>query len=295
MQAFINDRIQDGSAPASIKGDVELLAAAIRKIITNGRAVKILEKMKGFTLPKSRKRDNKWLKPEQVDKFIEALPQGLRFMVELQYWCGARISEIRDLRWEQVNFSTCCLEYSSDDIKEGDSTGDGKTIYIGEEMTRTLYEMHKNAPKDSKGNLLRPWVFLNDSKRNKIDQADFYRQWNATCLALGGEFVTVDKDGKTVQAWTSHDMRRARVTAQVKKGFDLKTISKQTGHHSIRMLEQYIKADSDDVRAMVDNQRQSDRELTEKLNKVKARLKEVWEVETDETKKAWLEDIMKDI
>ena len=61
------------------------------------------------------------------------------------------------------------------------------------------------------------------------------------------------------------------------------------------MVEQYIKADSDDVKAMVDTQRKSDRELTEKLNKVKSPLKEVWEVETDETKKAWLEDIMKDI
>jgi hypothetical protein len=112
-------------------------------------------------------------------------------------------------------------------------------------------------------------------------------------LALGGEFVTVDKDGKTVQAWTSHDMRRARVTAQVKKGFDLKTISKQIGHHSIRMLEQYIKADSDDVRAMVETQRKSNRELTDKLNKVKSQLRrEVWEVETDETKKAWIADII---
>jgi hypothetical protein len=61
------------------------------------------------------------------------------------------------------------------------------------------------------------------------------------------------------------------------------------------MLEQYIKADSDDVKAMVDTQRKSDRELAEKPNKAKNRLKEYWEVETDETKKAWLEDIMKDI
>jgi hypothetical protein len=75
-----------------------------------------------------------------------------------------------------------------------------KDLMLSRNLIKKLKNYFKDSyltPKDTHGNPKNEHVFLGVRRRNVINDAQFYREWNDTCERLGVPFIVPGKNVRT--------------------------------------------------------------------------------------------------
>jgi integrase len=73
-----------------------------------------------FEEPKCRVR---WLKADEVARLLDALPEHLRPMAALSFATGLRQSNVKDLKWSQVDLARRVIQIDGDEMKNSNAHG----------------------------------------------------------------------------------------------------------------------------------------------------------------------------
>jgi integrase len=271
IDGYIRKRLEEGAANATANREIAIMKAAINRKWK--RASQVMDNIKGHARLKENVRKGT-IKLEEFDKLVEELPDYMKLMVRIIHFTGARPGEIRELRWEQVDFKECRLNFDWSDTKEAYD----RSIKLSDELIVELQALWKMADKDDKGVPICPWVFQGPYRRNKlITEKTYYDAWNNACERLGPPFVKLDKltkSGKPKATYSPHDLRRTRITMAINSKENPKTIMLQTGHKTMAVFQRYNIVSNEDQDALVERQKENDEKLRHKEEKTNERFEE---------------------
>ncbi len=147
--------------------------------------------------------------------FIQTIQASSRAKVELILTTGIRMNELCHLEVKNIHFETLQIYLSF--------TKNGVPRYaaIPEEIVPTL----KEAISEAKGS---KWLFPNPEGTGCIKQSAVKSLMRRIKSALH------------IEVLSSHKLRHLYATTLLKRGVDIKTVSRLLGHKSIRMTERYI-------------------------------------------------------
>lgn len=155
----------------------------------------------------------------------DALPDYLKGFITFGYKTGWRISEIRDLTWNQVDRNQGIVRLEVGDTKNEEA----RTVYLDEELKQIF---QKQWEKRRKTGRLIPYVFLNEKGTDKTK--DFRKAWSKACKASGV--------GKKL----FHDLRRTAVRNMVRAGVPERVAMMVSGHKTRSVFQRYnIVSDTD--------------------------------------------------
>jgi integrase len=158
-------------------------------------------------------KSRKYLFADEVEKLIEAARQGANgtrngLMILMAYRHGLRVSELINLRWDQINFKTNQIHINR--IKSGNPS-------VHPLSQRELLELRKLRKRDQ----VTPWVFATN-RDTPMTRAGF-----SLILRQASIRAKLDFDAHP------HQLRHACGYALAAKGVDTRTIQDYSGHRNI--------------------------------------------------------------
>ncbi len=189
----------------------------------------------GINNPKKEKKVLKVLDEEEVNRFLESIPvsTGLevrdRAMFELLYSCGLRVSEITDLRLDNIDFDQNLLRFIGKGDKERITPMGEKGIhYLKKYLKVGRFRIEKEFKND--------FVFLNRFGR-KMTRQGFWK-----ILKKYASRLNLKKN------LYPHIFRHSFATHMLKRGADLRIIQELLGHSSISTTEIYTSLDKEHIK-----------------------------------------------
>jgi integrase len=257
IDLYIQRRLADGSASASINRATQLLGQAFnlavrQKRLGSGPFIRHLSEAgnvrQGF------------FGEADFQSVVSNLPDYLKDLVRFAYLTGMRKGEIASLRWDDVDGDTIHLR------AENAKNGEARTIPIEGELA-DLMERRGVARQVRRADLpitLSAWIFHRNGERI----GDFRKAWAAACVMAGlGQWVCPRCDGMVdaqhkcapcAQAWTReelkyvgrifHDFRRTAVRDMVRAGVPETVAMSISGHKTRSMFDRYNIHDERDQR-----------------------------------------------
>lgn len=251
VQAFINEQVRQGFAPATVKRQLATLKVALSQAVKNQLIFRSPADV--VSLPKQEQKTIECLSAEEVAALLAVLPdsthgRALRFTLGT----GLRVAELCGLRW-------CDIDNSSVHVNQITYT-----LRQGERVNRIA-----TPPKTKAGKRLIP---LNDKLRPLLDeqrQAQRLERVRAGSAWQGGEpckgeqsvFATetglpADRHNiaRTLRACLKraglksrgvHALRHTFATMWVQSGNDLRTLSEILGHTNVAFtMQRYVHSDT---------------------------------------------------
>lgn len=167
--------------------------------------------------PKKEKRLPRYINPEEVSRLLESVScEKHRLMLLMYYATGMRLSELRLLKWEDVNFSEGLIRVKGKGKKE-------RIVILQEGLDKKLEAYRK---------LLRPTQLLVfEGKTPGKAIAPKTVQW--------GIIRAREKAG--LPKWvTAHVLRHSYATATLKNGTDIITLKELLGHKKLATTMRYV-------------------------------------------------------
>lgn len=147
--------------------------------------------------------------------FIKTLPPSSRAKIELILSTGIRTNELCHIEIKNIHLDDMMIYLNFT------KTGEPRWQSIPEEIIPTLSEAIKEAGNSK-------WLFPNPSNTDCIKQA-----------CIKSLFRRIKKE-LNIEVLSAHKLRHLYATTLLKRGVDIKTVSRLLGHKSIRMTERYI-------------------------------------------------------
>jgi integrase len=243
VQRFIQHRLDQGAARATVNREVALLKKALRLGFKAGK-VKTLPYI--ATLKENNARRG-FLELDGYARLAgECAKTGLwlRALLEVAYTFGFRLGELRSMRVRQINLiaNTITLETSKND--------EPRTAYMTSAVRELVSALAVGQKPDDH-------LFMRDGSRIQ----DFRKTWAAVCVAAEvgtlhcptcDEQIELDIDGPYLHCgrkWRRcdlkyrglifHDLRRCAVRGLMRAGIAQKTAMLITGHKTISTFQRY--------------------------------------------------------
>jgi len=162
-----------------------------------------------------------------------ALPDYLNGFITFAYKTGWRLSEIANLKWNQVDRKLGIVRLEVGETKNDEA----RTVYLDEEL-REIFNQQWEARKNTQ-NLL-SYVFLNDKGNERIKRFD--KAWNTACRK--------SKIGKRY----FHDLRRTAVRNMVRSGIPERVAMMISGHKTRSVFERYNIVNDQDLKLAAQRQ-----------------------------------------
>lgn len=185
--------------------------------------------------PKKPKKMLEVLKVEEVERFLESIPYSTalemrdRAMFEILYSCGLRVSEIVNLKMQNIDFDEGLLRFMGKGDKERITPIGEKAVLFLEKYLRTSrYKIKRQYRSD--------YVFLNRSGR-RITRQGFWK-----ILKKYARRINLDKN------LYPHIFRHSFATHMLQRGADLRTVQELLGHSSISTTEVYTNLDREHIK-----------------------------------------------
>jgi integrase/recombinase XerD len=176
--------------------------------------------------PKKPKKMVDVLSIDEVERFLNSVPSSTRLelrdkaMFELLYSCGLRVSELINLRLQDIDFDQELIRFLGKGDKERITpVGRNGLLYLEKYIRTSRYKIEKEKKSD--------YVFLN-KYGNKITRQGFWK-----ILKKYAARIELDKN------IYPHIFRHSFATHMLQKGADLKTVQELLGHSSISTTEVY--------------------------------------------------------
>jgi integrase len=146
------------------------------------------------------------------------LPNYLKGLVTFAYKTGWRVSEIKGLKWNQVDLDNGIVRLETGDTKNDE----GRTVYLDDELQGVFHGQWELRKKSRK---LTPFVFPNEDGTERI--RDFRGSWQKACKNA--------KIGKRL----FHDFRRTAVRNMIRSGIPERVSMMISGHKTRTIFDRY--------------------------------------------------------
>ncbi len=223
------DRKRDsGASSATCNRYLAVLRGTLRLICHKYRWIDAPPKFFMYEEPKGRVR---WLKPDEITRLLTALPEHTRDMVRFSLATGLRQSNVRLLRWDQVDLARRTLTISGEEMKNGRDF----TIPLSDEAVCVLRD---NVGRHD------AYVFAYCGRPvTQISNAN----WKAALARAG------------IEDFRWHDLRHTWATMMAQSGVPTDALQilgawespemvKRYAHHSVESLRRHIGAADEPVR-----------------------------------------------
>ncbi len=175
------------------------------------------------------------LKVEEVEKFLDNIPtinklgKRDRAMFEILYSCGLRVSEIVNLKMQNIDFEEGMIRFKGKGEKERIvPVGEKGIKYLQKYLGESRYEINSNVSSD--------YVFINRSGR-KITRQGFWK--------ILKKYAKRSEINKNIYP---HIFRHSFATHMIQRGADLRIVQELLGHSSISTTEIYTNLDKDYIK-----------------------------------------------
>ncbi|GAG72805.1 unnamed protein product, partial [marine sediment metagenome] len=161
---------------------------------------------------------------EEVEKFLESIPCSTELevrnkaMFEILYSCGLRVSELVNLRLQNIDFDEELLRFMGKGDKERITpVGNVGMLFLKKYLMIGRYKIEKERKSD--------YVFLNKNGK-KMTRQGFWK-----ILKKYARRLNIDKN------LYPHIFRHSFATHMLQRGADLRTVQELLGHSSISTTE----------------------------------------------------------
>ena len=175
------------------------------------------------------------LKIEEVEKFLESVPYSTaleirdRAMLEILYSCGLRVSEIVNLKMQNIDLDEELLRF----IGKGDKE---RIVPIGEKALSFLEKYLKTSRFKIKKEFRTDYIFLNRSGK-RITRQGFWK-----ILKKYAKKINLNKN------LYPHIFRHSFATHLLQRGADIRTVQELLGHSNISTTEIYTSLDKEHIK-----------------------------------------------
>ncbi|MDD3818718.1 MAG: site-specific tyrosine recombinase XerD [Actinomycetota bacterium] len=172
---------------------------------------------------------------EEVDRFLESIPVSGkleirdRAMFEIIYSCGLRVSEIVNLKIQNIDFEEELLRFRGKGNKE-------RIVPVGERSMQLLKKYLRHSRSEIKRGNKTDFVFINRSGK-KLTRQGFWK-----ILKKYARKINLDKN------LYPHIFRHSFATHMIQRGADLRTVQELLGHSSISTTEIYTTLDKKHIK-----------------------------------------------
>lgn len=174
--------------------------------------------------PKTEDKSRKFLTEEEIEKIRQVDMKLIdRVLFEVLYSSGIRVSEVVNLNWEDINFTTRELK-----VKQGKGSKD-RVTFLSIKAILLLRKYRRNR---------------NDSDKC-VFRSNYRRRMSKSSIIRHIKEITRKADiGKKV---TPHHLRHSCATHLLKSGMSLDMVQKVLGHSKVSTTQLYAKTNMDDV------------------------------------------------
>lgn len=152
---------------------------------------------------------------EQYDLLHNALPQELRPVLTLGFYCALRSGEVRKPEWASVDLKVGVIRLAAGETK----SGKGRVIPLNADLLAMLGELNNGATSK--------FVFGNGRPLG-----NFRKAWYRACVSRVLGNLEEMPDGKVYTGTLFHDLRRSAIMLMTQCGGDLTEAKKISGHES---------------------------------------------------------------
>jgi integrase len=166
-----------------------------------------------------------FLKPEEFVKLRVELPENLRPVLALGYYCGMRLGEIGRLKWSGVDLTRGEITLQGNETKNGRP----RAIPLMLEVPEMLKIMRQKNPEAE-------YVFGGDQPLG-----NFRKTWNSACVRAGlGSFLKGVNGRKKYVGFIFHSLRRTALTNMADAGVSAHAAMSISGHLSQKVFNDYL-------------------------------------------------------
>jgi integrase len=225
-------------APASIDREVSLLRRCLNYMVECGKLSRNpIAGIEMLNVPNTR---DMVLRGNMLERILKAAPPAFGPLIEFDVECGLRKTELRYLRFEQIDFEQGCIRLNAKETKNRRP----RTVYL----TARALEILRETPR----RLHSPYVFVNPDTGKPWN--DIYKVFRRTCERAGLAGIWV------------HDLRRSFVTDARKSGVPESVIMKLSGHRTRSVFDRYNIIDEGDLKEAVERMDQARRRNASRQN-----------------------------
>jgi integrase len=196
-------------------GSINRSLSALRRMFHLAKQDERLRDIPYFPMLKESKPREGFVEFPQYEKLLHSLPGYLRLPLALGFFTGMRLSEVRNLTWEQVNFLT--NEITLRETKNDE----GRTIPIPAPLRTLLLEQRAQRQAGC------PLVCFKLRRGVAVSIRTFRKAWLAACARAG------------LAGLLFHDLRRSSVRNSVRAGIPEKVAMKISGHKTRAVFDRY--------------------------------------------------------
>jgi integrase len=189
---------------------------------------------------------------------LASLPDHLKPLLAIGFWTGMRSSEIRNLRWTQIDLANGLIVLNPGETKN-DS---GRSAPVPRELAEILRMRHATRPKHC------PWVcYRIDRKGEARKVGAFAKAWRNRCVKLGLGTWTQATDPKTgeplfdkprgpkskpkpkmiYEGKLFHDLRRSGIRNMIRSGISQTVAMVISGHRTVSVFQRYNITTTSDI------------------------------------------------
>ncbi|MCA9798024.1 MAG: tyrosine-type recombinase/integrase [Cyanobacteria bacterium HKST-UBA04] len=214
INAFLRHLRKEGAKTRTIVRKVSSLKGFYQWLIRQ-EAVAV-NPFEFIDLPKTMRNLPKVLSVRDVQKLLQSpdLPLSHKVAVELLYACGLRVSELIELRWQDVNLEGGYVRCSGKGNKE-------RLIPVGDVTVALLTQYLTDMPKRRSDE-----PFLVTEGGQAIDRYEVYRLLKGLGQRMG-------------KAISPHTLRHSFATHMLENGADLRVVQELLGHSDISTTQIY--------------------------------------------------------
>ena len=214
VRRYIEQRRSEGAANATINRELAIVKRAFRLAAQSDPPM--VTRIPGVPKLEENNIRTGFLEHEAYLKLRAELPEDIRLLFVVGYYTGARLGELKRLRWPQVDLSAKRIALYPGTTKNGE----GKSLPIYGEMSKwlTIEKEIRDAQFPEC-----PYVFRRSGKPVK----DFRKAWAEACKRAG------------VPGLFFHDLRRTAVRNMVRAGVPEKIAMQISGHKTRSVFDRY--------------------------------------------------------
>jgi integrase len=216
IQRYIEKRLEEGKLNATVNREL----SALKRILNLGlqQTPPKVDRVPHIPMLKENNVRKGFFEHGDFIALREALPSYLKGFVTFAYKSGWRVSEIRDLKWSQVDLDNNIVRLESGETKNAEA----RTVYLDNELKEIFLNQKSRQKEVAK---ISKYVFTNPTGTDKIKY--FRKSWERAC--------TDSKIGKKL----FHDFRRTAVRNMVRAGIPERVAMMISGHKTRSVFERY--------------------------------------------------------
>jgi integrase len=220
---FKKERVATGVGNASVNRSIGLLRRMFSIAVRQEQFPK--DRVPFFEMLEEPQPRVGFLRPEEFVKLRAELPENLRPVLALGYYCGMRLGEIQRLQWSGVDLKRGEITLQGNETKNGRP----RAIPLMLEVPAMLNIMRQKNPQVE-------YVFGGDRPLG-----NFRKTWNSACVRAGlGRFEKRGHDRKKYVGFIFHSLRRTALTNMADAGVSAHAAMSISGHLSQKVFNDYL-------------------------------------------------------